>query len=1109
MHPSAFQHSSWYYALTLAERFVSLRQDRPARRDVEVDADLAARRLQRWRSQDPFMLDGYFARRLAVDGMTEDDLRQLLGEPIKAVHARSSAPPDWLVGLARAFSRPPSDPFSMPEAVRGQELEGFLGAIKPLISQGRDRVCEEIAVLARERDDPPFDRRTVEEVIYALLPERLIMMLSRAMALELRVARLQGTLKGGTPEERFRSFLERMRRRDEALAFLQEYPVLTRQLLIRIDHWAAFSLEFLGHLCADWEAIRDTFGPEEDPGPLIRVEGGGDVHRGGREVLVAEFGSGLRVVYKPRTLAVDVHFQQLLTWINERGDHPPFRTLKILDRQTYGWVEFVEARGCTATDEVRRFYRRQGGYLALLYALEATDFHFENLIAAGEHPVLIDLEALFHPRIDRKDISQSELLAGHAMAHSVLRVGLLPQRFWSKDQSEGVDVSGLGAVAGQLTPQPIPFWEGTGTDALRLARKRFAMSAGHHRPSVGSEEARALDYAEEIVAGFTAIYCLLLDHRDDLLSAEGPLAWFAEDEIRVILRPTLAYASMLRESYHPDLLSNALDRDRFFDRLWAEVKKCPELIRVVPAEREDLLRGDIPMLKARPNSRDLWSSLDQRIPNYFDEPEMAAVQRHVLQMCDKELTRQLWMIRASLATLSRGEGPTTRPGSGTVRPHIEADRENFLDAARAIGDHLESLALRGEHEAAWIGLVTPLDEQYWALLPLGLDLYDGHPGVVLFLAYLAAMTGEGRYKSLAESALVTLRDLVERGRPAFQTIGSTNGWGGVIYTYAHAATVLEQPALLAEAEAVVELLPPLIDSDEHLDLTRGAAGCITGLLSLYHCSPSAHTLDAAVRCGDHLLARARAMDRGMAWVSKIPAFGPLAGFAHGAAGIAFALGELADRTGEERFRRAERAAVAYERSLFSAEAGNWPDLRDRQALGMSGGPSRANFMCAWCHGAPGIGLARLQSLGRLDEGETRLEIEAALQTTLARGFGDNHSLCHGDLGNLELLLQAGERLGDPRWRSEASRMAAIILGSIHRNGWFCGVPAGVETPGLLTGLAGIGYGLLRLAEPKRVPSVLVLEPPIHSEFTRGGNDGHRRPLEGEFAHAGRADRRGL
>ena len=165
------------------------------------------------------------------------------------------------------------------------------------------------------------------------------------------------------------------------------------------------------------------------------------------------------------------------------------------------------------------------------------------------------------------------------------------------------------------------------------------------------------------------------------------------------------------------------------------------------------------------------------------------------------------------------------------------------------------------------------------------------------------------------------------------------------------------------------------------------------------------------------------MERGIAWDSRIPALGPLTGFAHGNAGIAWALGELADLTGEARFRTAERAAVAYERSLFSAEAKNWPDLRDLRRPGADAGPTanpEASFMAAWCHGAAGIGLARILSLGRLDEPATRAEIEAALETTLARGFGDNHSLCHGDLGNLEPLLQAGERLADPRWRAEAA-----------------------------------------------------------------------------------------
>jgi lantibiotic modifying enzyme len=206
--------------------------------------------------------------------------------------------------------------------------------------------------------------------------------------------------------------------------------------------------------------------------------------------------------------------------------------------------------------------------------------------------------------------------------------------------------------------------------------------------------------------------------------------------------------------------------------------------------------------------------------------------------------------------------------------------------------------------------------------------------------------------------------------------------------------------------------------------------------------------------------------------------------------MAWALSELAASTGEARFRNAASEAISFERSLFATDEGNWPDLRPRgdRAAGDEDG---AAFMVAWCHGAPGIALARLKLLEQIDSDETRAEIDVALRTTLARGFGDNHSLCHGDLGNLEPLLQAGEVLHDPRMAAECLRVAAAILEDIRRTGWLCGTPLGVETPGLMIGLAGIGYGMLRLAEPDRVPSVLILEPPRRPAIRLGSKIGLR------------------
>jgi type 2 lantibiotic biosynthesis protein LanM len=533
---------------------------------------------------------------------------------------------------------------------------------------------------------------------------------------------------------------------------------------------------------------------------------------------------------------------------------------------------------------------------------------------------------------------------------------------------------------------------------------------------------------------------------------------------------------LLQDSYHPDVLRDALDRDRFFDRLWVEVEHCPYLARVIPAERNDLQQGDMPIFRTRPGSRDLWTSTNERITDFFDEPSMALVQRRVRQLSDHDLAQQLWFVHASLATLAKGLERTHWPSYRLTEPQTIVNRERLLIAARAVGDRLEALALRDADDVSWIGL-THTNERYWSIAPLGMDLYDGLPGVALFLAYLGTITQEERYAALAHATLTTLRRQVERCRSFIPSIGGFTGWGGLIYTLTHLGILWDEPALLAEAEAIVEHLPALIEQDDLLDITAGAAGCIGSLLSLCRCVPSDRTLAAAIQCGERLITRAQRMARGLGWVIAAAGPTPLAGFSHGAAGIAWALLELAALTGEERFQTAALAAIAYERSLFSPEAGNWPDLRDLKTPRQNEGNGQQRFMTAWCHGAPGIGLARLCSLQHQDDAAIRAEIDTVLQTTLAQGLGGNHSLCHGDLGNLELLLQASQVLDDPQWRAQVNHIPAIILESISRDGWLCGTPLGVESPGLMTGLAGIGYGLLRLAEPTRIPSVLVLAPP--------------------------------
>jgi lantibiotic modifying enzyme len=229
-------------------------------------------------------------------------------------------------------------------------------------------------------------------------------------------------------------------------------------------------------------------------------------------------------------------------------------------------------------------------------------------------------------------------------------------------------------------------------------------------------------------------------------------------------------------------------------------------------------------------------------------------------------------------------------------------------------------------------------------------------------------------------------------------------------------------------------------------------------------------------CGQRILSQARPMARGgVGWYSKSMGTSPLAGFSHGASGIATALEVLHRRTGQGSYLEAASAALAYERTLFSPEHGNWRDMRFARS-DQPDAPLPDKFPVVWCNGAPGVGLARLR-MRSLADATAREEISVALDTTRRDGFGHTHSLCHGDLGNLELFLEAREAGLPLAGKDEVERHAANILEGVRQKGWLCGTPRGVETPGLMTGLAGIGYGFLRLYDPAGTPSTLLLDPP--------------------------------
>lgn len=124
-------------------------------------------------------------------------------------------------------------------------------------------------------------------------------------------------------------------------------------------------------------------------------------------------------------------------------------------------------------------------------------------------------------------------------------------------------------------------------------------------------------------------------------------------------------------------------------------------------------------------------------------------------------------------------------------------------------------------------------------------------------------------------------------------------------------------------------------------------------------------------------------------------------------------------------------------------------------------------------GDAGVALAVLDAPAALADPDLAAWARRTAERLGQDGAAPDDSLCHGEAGLCELLDHAALPEARPHW----IRRAGALLASVEENDARSGAPDGVAHPGLLTGLAGIGHGLLRAGFPERVPSLLLLRTP--------------------------------
>jgi type 2 lantibiotic biosynthesis protein LanM len=984
--------------------------------------DGAAAVLDRWRARYGTGL----AARLAHLGLDEARLAGLLAESPESLAARIPLP-RWARSVERAL-RSASPAGELPEAWQ----DAFAVPLRPLVADASARLVESVQ---RVLGPAEVDLDGVARSFDGWLSRRLVAIAARTLVAHLHELRTAGMLAGADSRARFADFVTSLTRPGELAALFTRYPVLARLLGQACDFAAEAQLELLTRFAADRAEVVTTLLDGADPGPVVTVLAGlGDPHQRGRSVSMVGFADGRKVMYRPRDVGTHLRFAELTRLLNEALPWLGLRSVAVVARPGYGWLEHIPHRPMTDQSQVDRFYRRQGALLALLHVLDAADIHCENLIACGDQPVLIDVETLFHPELAHPAVPRDDP-AATALGASVHRTALLP--FPVVGEHGVLDISGLGGDAGEMTPGNVVDWDLAGTDRMRLARRPAPFAGAENRPRLADRDIDPDDHEPALQDGFRLAYHAIMLCRDEFAAH---LEGCADVEVRVVARPTERYAFLLDESTHPALLRDALDRDLVLDELWHQSAHDPVRRRLVRYELADLWAGQVPLFTALSGARDLVSSDGCRIDDLLERAGVRGALHKLRDMCEADRWTQAWIISAALATRHRTEPPTS--GSAEEHRGVEfvpgpvtstgAHPQSLLAAACAIADQVVARSLASTSRANWLGLEL-IDQRQWALVPMGGGLADGYLGVALFLAQLWKISRIARYADTARAAVAAVPNLLDTLAERAELValvgrGGLRGLGGLAYGLARLSTLLDDPGIRQWARTAVELAAGAPDRPGWAD---GSAGCLAAMSAVH----AELGLESAGRLA------AECAERTAEHVSSAPAeLAP--GFADGWAGIAWALARRAP-VGHSRYAEAARLAL------------------DRL-------PPDETATPGWCEGTAGLMIAR--------SGLAGLDPQRAANTFRAGPVLRDLSLCHGELGVLEALTVLADTTGDQAIAAIARRRAGLVLGAIDRYGLSCGTPRWVSTPGLLSGWAGIGYGLLRLGFANRVPSVLLLQP---------------------------------
>ena len=426
-------------------------------------------------------------------------------------------------------------------------------------------------------------------------------------------------------------------------------------------------------------------------------------------------------------------------------------------------------------------------------------------------------------------------------------------------------------------------------------------------------------------------------------------------------------------------------------------------------------------------------------------------------------------IKASLASVAALAG--LPPG---FRPLTFVGEDTYLDAAKRARVWLAATAQKGPHGLTWAAdPLNPKTESY--------DLYNGMPGVVLFLLEYAHATGDKKALADAAQAADTIVGVLAQPNEAVEKQGTglyvgLAGLANVLYeTYRSTNETKYRAAAVTAMEHVKHLAKPVDDGVEWgatVDIISGNAGTGLTLLALHDRLKDPALLELAVKAARRAAKLGVAEQGGLKWAMNPTFARRMPNFSHGTAGVSYFLATVGERVKDNHLIDVAAQGAKYLRRVGTRTPNNgWKVFHSEPG-------NEQLFYLSWCHGPAGT--ARLfYRLGKSDPSYAP-DVQSLAQGIIdsgvpeqSPGYWNNISQCCGNCGVVEFFTALSRTVNtrEAKHLPFARQVMDNALGRATQDGeglkWIqaenrVSPDVLIAQTGMMQGAAGVGLALLHL-----------------------------------------------